>query len=511
MAVEVAARTWRLRDFGSKEARMYVVMVAPECAPVIQTGGLGDVVFGLSRELEIRGNTVEIILPKYDQMRYDCIWGLTLDYRDLWVPWYGGAIHCSVYFGFVHGRRCFFIEPHSRDNFFHRPATYGYADDVLRFAFFSKAALEFMLKANKRPDVIHCHDWQTGLVPVLLFEIYKHQGMANQRVCFTVHNFRHQGLYGAELLWATGLGRPEYYFHYDRLQDNFNRSLLNLAKGGIVYSNFVTTVSPHHAWEALNTDQSFGLGHTLWLHRGKFGGVLNGVDYEVWNPEIDPFIARRYTIDSLDFKYNNKRALRERFWLRNDFKPIVAYVGRLDSQKGVHLVRHALFYSLWNGAQFVLLGPSPEPAIHDYFWHLKHYLNDSPDCHLELRFDAELAHLVYAGSDLLIVPSNYEPCGLVQMIALKYGTVPVVRAVGGLWDTIFDRDYGERPYEQRNGYVFHQPDYAGVESALRRALGLWHFYPEEFRRLMANGMRYDYSWNFPGQYYLNIYEYIRHK
>ncbi len=490
---------------------MYVIMVAPECAPVAQAGGLGDVVFGLSRELEIRGNAVEIILPKYDQMRYDRIWGLRLDYRDLWVPWYNGAIHCSVYFGFVEGRKCFFIEPHSRDNFFHRPATYGYVDDAMRFAFFSKAALEFMLKANKRPDVIHCHDWQTGLVPVLLFEIYKHHGMANQRVCFTVHNFRHQGLYGAELLWATGLGRPEYYFHYDRLRDNFNHSLLNLTKAGIVYSNFVTTVSPHHAWEALNTDQNFGLGHTLWTHRGKFGGVLNGIDYQVWNPEIDSLIARRYTIDSLDLKYNNKRALRERFWLRDGFKPIVAYVGRLDSQKGVHLVRHALFYSLWNGAQFVLLGPSPEASINGYFWHLKHYLNDNPDCHLELRFDSELAHLVYAGADLLVVPSNFEPCGLVQMIALKYGTVPIVRAVGGLVDTVFDRDYCPRPYEQRNGYVFDNADYSGIESALGRALGLWHFYPEEFRQLMVNGMRYDYSWKWPGQHYLNIYEYIRHK
>jgi starch synthase len=490
---------------------MYVVMVSPECAPVVQAGGLGDVVFGLSRELEIRGHAVEIILPKYDQMRYDRVWGLRLDYPDLCVPWYGGAIHCSVYFGFADGRKCFFIEPHSRDNFFHRPGTYGYADDSMRFAFFSKAALEFMLKSNKRPDVIHCHDWQTGLVPVLLFEIYKHQGMQNQRVCFTVHNLRHQGLSGSDLLWATGLGRPEYYFHCDRLGDSFNPALLNLTKAGIVYSNFVTTVSPHHAWEALNTDQSFGLGKTLWTHRGKFGGVLNGVDYDVWNPEIDPFIARRYQIDSLDAKYENKRALRERFWLREGFKPIVAYVGRLDRQKGVHLVRHALFYSLSNQAQFVLLGPSPEPSINAYFWHLKGYLNDNQDCHLELRFDAELAHLVYAGADLLVVPSNFEPCGLVQMIALKYGTVPIVHAVGGLADTVFDRDYSTRPYEQRNGYVFDHPDYAGIESALRRALGLWNLYPVDFRGLMVNGMRYDYSWSLPGQHYVNIYEYIRHQ
>jgi starch synthase len=182
----------------------------------------------------------------------------------------------------------------------------------------------------------------------------------------------------------------------------------------------------------LNTDQNFGLGHTLWVHRGKFGGVLNGVDYDVWNPEIDPFIARRYTIDSLDFKYENKRALRERFWLRDGFKPIVAYVGRLDGQKGVHLLRHALFYSLRNGAQFVLLGVSPEPGINGSFRHLKHYLNNNPDCHLEFRFDTGLAHLVYAGADVLVAPSNWG--------TLRSG--PDDRAE--IWDSP-DRALGRRP------------------------------------------------------------------
>lgn len=490
---------------------MYIVMLASECSPVVQVGGLADVVAGLGRELEIRGNSVEIILPKYEHMRYDRIWGLRCDYADLWVPWYGGAIHCSVYFGFVNGRKCFFIEPHSRDNFFHRPSAYGYADDAMRYAFFSKAALEYMLKSNKRPDIIHCHDWQTGLVPVLLFEVYKYHGMENQRVCLTVHNFGHQGITDAEVLWATGLRRPEYYFHPDRLQDNTRASSLNLLKGGIVYSNFVTTVSPHHAWEVRHTDQGLGLGRTLWIHQGKFGGITNGLDYDVWNPEIDNLIACHYSMHSIESKYENKRALRNRFWLRDGYKPIVAYVGRLDAQKGVHLVRHALFYSLWNGAQFILLGPSPDGSINGYFWHLKRYLNDCPDCHLELNFDAESAHLVYAGADMLVMPSNYEPCGLVQMIALKYGTVPIVRAVGGLCDTVRDRDYAQAPYHDRNGYVFNQPDYSGIESAMHRAFGLWWAYPQEFRSLMVNGMRCENSWNHAGQDYLNIYEYIRHK
>jgi starch synthase len=490
---------------------MYVVMMASECSPVIQVGGLADVVAGLSRELEIRGNSVEIILPKYDQMRYDRIWGLTVDYQDLWVPWYDGAIHCTVYFGFVNGRKCFFIEPHSQDSFFHRPHAYGYWDDSMRYAFFSKAALEYLLKANKRPDIIHCHDWQTGLVPVLLYESYQQRGMENQRVCLTIHNFGHQGTCGTEVLLATGLGPPEYFFHPNRLQDNGNPFALNLLKGGIVYSNFVATVSPHHAWEAMHTDQGSGMGATLWVHKDKFGGILNGVDYDVWNPELDPVLATPYSPEQIDSKYENKQALRERFWLRDGYKPIVAYVGRLDRQKGVHLVRHALFYALRHGAQFVLLGPSPDPSIGDYFDDLKRYLNDNPDCHLELRFDADLAHLIYGGADMLVVPSNYEPCGLVQMIALKYGTVPIVRAVGGLADAVKDRDHSPISCEERNGYVFDGVDHEAIESAMSRAFDLWYTAPEEFRKLMLNGMRQDFSWNKPATHYLDIYEHIRHK
>jgi len=490
---------------------MFVVMITPELAPVAKVGGLADVVFGLGRELELRGNAVEIILPKYDCMRYDHIYGLTKTYENLWVPWFGGAINCTVWFGFVHGRKCFFIEPHSNDRYFYRGTIYGHNDDVMRFAFFSRAALEFMLKTGKHPDVIHCHDWQTALVPVLLYEIYQHIGMRHPRVCFTVHNFRHQGVTGQHVLHATGLNRPDYYFHYDRLRDNGNPQALNLMKGGIVYSNFVTTVSPRHAWEAKDAGQAHGLEHTLYVHQNKYGGVLNGLDYEMFNPETDGHIATRYAADSIEKKYENKRALRNRFWLADNEKPVVAFVGRLDPQKGLDLVRHSIFYALNNRAQFVLLGSAPDKATNDHFWGLKHHLNNSPDCHLEIGYNLELAHLIYAGADIMMVPSRYEPCGLTQLISMRYGTVPVVRAVGGLADTVFDKDFSERPLHQRNGYVFHNADNAGVESALHRAIGCYYHFPDHFRHLMLNGMRSDYSWKNPGQHYLNIYDYIREK
>lgn len=492
-------------------ATMFIVQITPELAPVAKVGGLADVVFGLSREMELRGNHVELVLPKYDCLRYDHIWDLTEVFNDLWVPWFGGAVHCTVYFGFVHGRKCFFIEPHSSDNFFNRGCIYGFNDDILRFAFFSRAALEFLWKSGKHPEVIHCHDWQTALVPVFLWEVYQHLGMTHPRVCFTIHNFKHQGVTGAHLLHATGLNRPEYYFHYDRMRDNHNLHALNLMKGGVVYSNFVTTVSPRYAAEAKDHGDGFGLEPTLHIHHQKYGGVVNGIDYDVWNPEIDRHIAVHYGLDTIDDKYQNKRALRDRLMLADNEKPIVAFIGRLDPQKGLELIRHAIFYTLHRQGQFVLLGSSPDGQINNYFWGLKHQLNDNPDCHLEITFNEELSHLIYAGADMVVVPSRFEPCGLTQMIAMRYGTIPIVREIGGLADTVFDKDYSHRPLHERNGYMFRDYDFSGLESALGRAISCYYEYPEHFRELMKNAMRYDYSWKNPGQDYLNIYDYIREK
>ncbi|MGF1567133.1 MAG: glycogen synthase GlgA [Nodosilinea sp.] len=491
---------------------MYIVQIASECAPVIKAGGLGDVVYGLSRELENRGHCVEIILPKYDCMRYDHIWGLHEAYRDLPVPWYGAEIRCDVHCGWVHGRLCFFIEPHSQDMFFDRGCYYGCPDDPMRFAFFSKAAMEFVLRSNKRPDVLHCHDWQTGLIPVMLFEIYKYNGMEFQRTLYTIHNFKHQGIAANGVLRATGLNRDEYYFQPDRLRDNFNPFAINFMKGGITYANHVNTVSPHHAWEARYGDESFGLGDTLYQNQHKFSGILNGIDPDVWNPETDALIPHHYGLTTFEDKALNKKELRERLLLRQGDQPIVAFIGRLDDQKGVHLVHHAMYFALGRGAQFVLLGSATEKAINDWFWHEKLFLNDNPDIHLELSFNEELAHLIYAGADMIVVPSNFEPCGLTQMIGLKYGTVPIVRGVGGLVNTVFDWDYdADHPPEERNGFVFYQDDTVALESAMNRAFDIWYQQPSLFKRLAQQGMQYDFSWNHPGQAYVDVYDFIRHK
>ncbi|MEO1621333.1 MAG: glycogen synthase, partial [Cyanobacteria bacterium J06632_3] len=385
-------------------------------------------------------------------------------------------------------------------------------DDQVRFAFFSKAAMEFLLKSGKRPDIIHCHDWQTGLIPVMLFEMYKFHGMWNQRVCYSIHNFKHQGVWSTDILDQVGLHRPEYYARRDRIGDDSNGGAINFMKAGIVYSNYVNTVSPHHAWEARFSDIGCGLQPVLEEHQAKFGGILNGLSYDVWNPETDPQLPQNYGIEDFENKEISKKALRERLLLKPNDKPIVAFIGRLDQQKGVHQVHHGLYYSLANDAQFVMLGSASEQGLNDWFWHEKQHLNDNPDCHLEIGYNEELAHLIYGAADIMIVPSNYEPCGLTQIISLKYGTVPVVRGVGGLVNTIFDWDYDkDHSPEERNGFVFYENDGVALESALGRALNLYHKEPEMFERLAKQGMRCDYSWTLPGDQYIGVYDHIRHK
>jgi starch synthase len=488
---------------------MKITMIAPECAPVAKVGGLADVVVGLANDLDRRGNEVEIILPKFDCLRYDLISDLVKIHEDLWTPWYAGAIRCTVWSGLVHGKtRCLFIESHSKDNFFGRGAVYGFPDDTLRFAFFSKASMEFLFKSGRRPDIVHCHDWPTGLVPVLFDEIYKSLGMDSTRICFTIHNFRHQGIAGPHILHAIGLGRPEYFLTQEKLGDVAYRNSLNFMKSGIVYSHFVTCVSPQYAWEAKYTDQGCGLSPLLNQVAGKFEGVLNGLDYEVWDPEKDKYIPVKFSSEAMEGKHLVKESLRDRLGLRKDTKPIIAFIGRLDAQKGIPLIKHTLFYALSHGAQFILLGTSPDPKITRDFTILQKQFTKHPDCAIELSFNEELSHLIYAGADFVIVPSLYEPCGLTQMIALKYGTVPVVRSVGGLANTVFDWDYSEKPKEERNGYTFQHTDTRAVESGLYRALDLWYNRPKDFSQLMVNGMRCNYSWEVSSGKYQEIYEKI---
>ena len=305
------------------------------------------------------------------------------------------------------------------------------------------------------------------------------------------------------------------YLVPEKLQDNHSPNVINLLKGAIVYSDFVTTVSPNYAKEVKTPAGGKGLDKTLLQYEKKFKGILNGIDYSFWNPEIDRYLPAHFSSRelpkdkkdraTLDKKSFIKKILREHLMLAELHKPIVGCIARLVPQKGTELIKHALKYALANNGQFVLLGSSPIESINADFHAIKHQYAEDPNVHLTLHHQEELAHMIYAASDMFIVPSIFEPCGLTQMIALKYGSIPIVRKTGGLADTIFDVDNSGKPIEETNGYTFDFPDIKGLESGLGRAIDTWFHDPEKWRKLMIRGMNMDFSWNIPSNYYLEIY------
>ena len=489
---------------------LHIVFASAECAPVAKAGGLGDFVQGLARELIRQGHRVEVVLPRYDCLRLDPLVELERAPLELHLPYFATTIPCDLYQGQVDGIPCWFIDPRSPENFFHRGVIHGEPDDPKRFTCYAVAVLEFLHRTGRHPDVIHCHDWHTGLVPVLLHEVYQALGLDRSRVCFTLHNLGYQGRVGEGVLRQVGLD-VRRLMTPERLEDPADPRVVNLLKGGIVFSNSVTTVSPGYAREILTTAQGLGLQDVLHARADRFAGILNGIDQAVWDPLTDPRIPQPYGPDSLTAKARNKQVLRQRLGLAQDPKPLLAVISRLEAQKGVELIRHAILHVLARGGQAVLLGSAQDPLLDRYFRILQRETAASPDCHIELGYDEDLAHLIYAAADLLVVPSLYEPCGLTQMIAMRYGVVPVVRRIGGLADTVFDAHRSERPFGERNGFVFDEPTPEALAGALDRALGLWFEHPAYFRQLRLNGMAADHSWAGPARQYAAIYESIRVK
>jgi starch synthase len=298
---------------------------------------------------------------------------------------------------------------------------------------------------------------------------------------------------------------------YTDMTDDTDTAYLNLMKGGIIYSDVITTVSPKYASETKTLQMGEGLQKILSKYSDKYTGIINGVDYDSWSPGNDKYIPFSYDIDTIEDKYKNKGHMRKKLSMKDEFKPIVAVVGRLDMQKGVHLIRHALLHCLNNDMQFVLLGSSPDTEIDTYFHHLKYYMKNNGNCHIHLSHDEELAHLIYAGSDMILIPSLFEPCGLTQMIAMRYGTVPVVRNTGGLSDTVFDAEISVKPVAERNGFSFDDFSYDAVTLALKRAATTWADKPYTFREIMLTGMKTDYSWRASADKYLNLYNKISGK
>lgn len=493
---------------------MHIIHIASELAPLAKVGGLGDVTLGLCRELSWKGHDIDIIIPYYDCLDSNQIRDLTILNSEL-LSFYGGEWFPNIiWMGWVENLKVYFIDPHHPRYFFNRGCFYGCEDDTERYLYFARAAIEFIYKSQINPDIIHLHDWQTAAIAPLYYNMYQKMGLTKPKVAFTIHNIDYQGKCAPADLDRIGLNSNEELTP-NKLQDPKDPAIINLLKGGIVYSDYITTVSPSYAKEVMTSKEGRGLEITLKTHQHKFCGILNGIDYSFWNPEIDRYLPSHYSSreipankkdhNTLNKKAYIKRFLRERLMLDDSHRPIVGCIARLVPQKGIDLIEHALKYCIEHQGQFILLGSSPIPSIQERFHGIQNHYDSNPNVHLTLHHQEELAHLIYAASDMFIVPSLFEPCGLTQMIALKYGAIPVVRKTGGLADTIFDVDDPAKPFPMGNGFTFDAPTPTGVESALSRAFDCWFHQPEDWRHLLINGMNIDYSWNHPSDLYLEIY------
>lgn len=468
---------------------MNVLYASSEAYPFFTSGGLGEVAGSLPIALQQQKANVRVILPLYGDMKAE--WREKLKYiTNFTVPVGWRNQYCGLFELSRQGVTYYFLD---NEYYFKRQGLYGFYDDGERFAFFSRAILETLFHADYSPDVIHCNDWQTALVPVYLNLYYRHlEKYAPIKTVFTIHNIQYQGKYGLELLEETiGIGRKDAHIvDYD--------GDVNFMKGAIEAADKVTTVSPTYATEILDPWYSHGLDSFLRKKQYKLCGILNGIDTQVYNPETDPYIIAHYQAKNFPKgKAACKKELQEIFHLEQTDAPIIAMVTRLVAHKGMDLVRHVADNLLNSGFQMVVHG-SGEYPFESFFQELA--ARHPGKFGVNIGFVPELAHKVYAGSDIYLMPSKSEPCGLAQMIALRYGSVPVVRQTGGLSDTIVDSGDGDG-----NGFTFVSYNAYDMQTACLRAKEGYEV-KKGWNILVKRGMECDFSWNASAAQYLAMYK-----
>jgi starch synthase len=480
------------------EAAVHVLFAASECVPFSKTGGLADVVGALPRAVCELGHQVTVYLPLYKETQLEkprtVIASITVPFDDRYR-------FCSVLDGGRHnGVQFYFVD---YPPFYDRDALYGtplgdYPDNPERFALFCRAVLEAS-KILGVPDVFHCHDWQTALIPVLLRTLYDEDpALGAIPTVFTIHNIGYQGIFSPDTLPLLML--PWDLFTITKLEF-FGK--VNFLKGALTYADFITTVSRKYAQEIQTVEYGFGLEGVLRSRNPYVAGILNGVDYHEWNPTTDPYIAARYTPQALEGKQECRRDLLLRFSLDPQSRaPVVGIVSRFAAQKGFDLIALAADRLAHQEVTFCILG-SGDKDYEDLFRRLvRQYPSRFA---VKVGYDNEMAHRIEAGSDLFLMPSRYEPCGLNQIYSLKYGTVPVVRATGGLDDTIESYDVRTG---KGTGFKFHEYTPEALLTTMQAALQLFAK-PKEWRKLMLNGMSRDFSWSVSAREYLKIYDKVR--
>lgn len=459
------------------KTQLKILFASSEVTPFSKTGGLADVAGSLPVALHKAGLDIRVVTPRYKSVK---IFGNEARLNNK-VPVY-------------------FIES---DGYFKRDNLYGdkkgdYPDNLDRFVFFSRRILELLKEIDFKPDIIHCNDWQTGLVPAYLKETFKVDPFySGIKTILTIHNIAYQGLFPKGEFHKIGL--PWDYFTMHRLEFY---DMVNILKGGLVFTDLITTVSPTYAREIQTPEFGYGLNGLLSERKDSLYGIINGIDYNEWDPARDKELKYHFSLAKPDGKYKDKLALQKKAGLeqRADV-PLIGVVSRLADQKGLDLVSQIIHSLLGMDVQFILLGTGEE-RYHRLFEGIKKKFPGKAS--INLRFDALLAKEVYAGADMFLMPSRYEPCGLGQIISLRYGTIPIVRNTGGLADTITEYD----PKTTRgDGFAFERYDAGELFNAVKRAVdiyrqrGLW-------KKLVANAMRCNFSWDNSARKYIELYKKI---
>ena len=472
---------------------MRVLFVASEASPFIKTGGLGDVAGALPKALAQKNADVRVVIPKYkdlnwevkDKLRFVKWFNVYVGYRESF---------CGVWECFYNGVTYYVLD---NERYFKRDGIYGFYDDAERFAFFDRAVLDMLRQIDWQPDLIHCNDWQTGMLPVLLKFQYKKNDWFYWRMktVYSIHNIAFQGVFDPIIL-------PELFGFDMELYDNtclqFDTGV-SFMKGGIYYSDIVTTVSNTYAGEIQTPQYGHRLDAVLRDRSYALRGIVNGIDYDEFNPKTDRYIYKNYDLNSIKNKAVNKTSLQRDLGLTVDENiPMIAMVTRLTSQKGIDLLVNIADRLLQQNIQLVVLGTG-DKNYEDHFKWLDYAYGNKVSANI--RFDNALSHKIYAASDMFLMPSSFEPCGLGQLIALRYGSIPIVRETGGLKDTV--RAYNEYTGEG-NGFSFRNYNADELYNIIQYALWIYRN-KNHWNTLINHAMNSDNSWEKSAQKYLDLY------
>ncbi|MCF0228612.1 MAG: glycogen synthase [Parasporobacterium sp.] len=470
---------------------MQILFEAFEAAPFMKTGGLADVAGSMPPAVKALGADIRVMLPKSslipavyaEKMTYITSFFLNVAWRNE---------YCGVFSLEHNGITFYFID---NEKYFYRGQLYGELDDAERMAFFSKACLEACLHLNDfAPDIIHCNDWHTALTPVFLREFYRDTKLGKARTVYTIHNLKFQGLYDPYIIGDV-LGLHNTPADAQLRQSRGYSTCCNFMLGACLYSDRITTVSPTYAEEIATEYFGEGLDWLFRKRKDRLQGILNGIDYTDWNPETDPYLTANYSIDNFrEEKVKNKTALQADLGLEvNPDIPMFAIISRLTEQKGLDLVTYLLPHITSSNMQLVVLGIGDNRYEEAFSW----YSNlNSDKISAQIKFDNSLSHRLYAAADVMLIPSRFEPCGLTQLISMRYGTLPLVRETGGLKDTV----------DNTTGFSFVTFNADDMKYALDCALDVWNNKREEWEEKQEKGMKSDFSWDTSAQTYLKLYQ-----